>query len=137
MIGHRPACSPWDLHLVGSCKRETAYYQQIAIPRLQLPPPQTDNDLHNLEFKVHLVDLIKDFEEGNKNPLELQLVVVWYRKLPGQPHPDYQVIELSETDQEDRRFDRVEYVLKCNRAQRNIQLIVLKDILKQLAQEQA
>ncbi len=103
----------------------------------EIPPPQTDNDLHNLEFKVHLADLIKDFEEGTKNPQNIQLVVVWDRRLRGKQHPDYQVNEIAQTAEEDRRFHRVQHVLKCNRTQRNIQLIVLKDLLKQLAQEQA
>jgi hypothetical protein len=40
-----------------------------------------DNDLLNIEFKVNLSDLIKDFEDNYKKMSDLSLVVVWNKDL--------------------------------------------------------
>lgn len=51
-----------------------------------------DNDLLNIEFKVNISDLIKDFEYGDKNIEDLSLVVVWNNNL--QNSSKYFLIEL-------------------------------------------
>jgi len=98
-----------------------------------MPEPMSDAELHNIEFKVRLQALIADFEEKDegKKPEGVQLAVVWDKTI--RQHADYEVIEISETDQEDRHFDGVEYVLNCKRAGYEIQLLCLADVVRRIA----
>jgi anti-sigma regulatory factor (Ser/Thr protein kinase) len=94
-------------------------------------PPQVDRDLWTLEFKVSLDDLISDFVGGDKNPRDIHLIVVWDREITY--HPDYQVISIDESSDVDSHLDRVEYALDCKQDRREIQVIVLKDVVAALA----
>jgi hypothetical protein len=68
------------------------------------PPPHTDSDLHDVEFKVWLSDLISDFDENIKNPIGLKLAVVWEddfdQKYP-KGHERYQIVDIAHTTRED------------------------------------
>jgi len=62
---------------------------------VEINPPHSDKDLHNIEFKVHLSDLINDFETGRKRSSDLSLIIVWeddFDKVYPTGHINYEVI---------------------------------------------
>jgi len=68
------------------------------------PRPSTDADLHDVEFKVRLGDLISDFDENIKNPAGLKLVIVWvddFDQSYPKGHDRYQVVNIAHPSRED------------------------------------
>ena len=101
----------------------------------ETPVPSTDGDLWNVEFKLDVGDLIDDFEHEIKSPSEIQFVVVWDDAIRANV-TDYQVLDISHTDEADRRMDGVQKVLHCKRQNRRIQMLVVQEFLRSLAGEQ-
>jgi len=68
------------------------------------PRPHTDSDLQDVEFKVRISDLINDFDENIKNPMEIKLVIVWEddfnQKYP-KGHERYQIVDIVHPTRED------------------------------------
>ena len=94
----------------------------------EVPTPNTDSDLRNVEFKLDVRDLIDDFENEIKLPSEIQLVVVWDDAIPANI-TDYQVLDIDYTDDAERRINGVEKVLHCKRQNRMIQMLVVQEFL--------
>ena len=71
----------------------------------QIPPrPHTDTDLHDVEFKVRLSQLIDDFDENRKNPLGLRLAIFWendFDKEYPTGHERYQIVDIVDPTRED------------------------------------
>ena len=102
----------------------------------EVPTPNTDGDLQNVEFKLEIGDLIDDFEHEIKSPSEIQLVVVWSDVIRAQIM-DYEVLSIDYTGDADRRIDGVEKVLHCKRQGRMIQLLVVQDLLDRVVSDKA
>ena len=100
----------------------------------QVPMPNVDDDLQNVEFKLEISDLIDDFEHELKFPSEIQLVVVWDETIKS-AITDYQVLDIDYTPDADRRMDGVEKVLHCKRQNRMIQMVVVKELVAHLASQ--
>ena len=96
-----------------------------------VPMPDVDNDLRNVEFKLDVNDLIDDFENEIKIPAELQLLVVWDDTLKASI-TDYQVLDIGYTDDVDRAITGVDKVLNCKRQNRMIQMLVMQDLVNKL-----
>ena len=96
-----------------------------------MPTPDSDTDLHNIEFKLELEDLIDDFEHEVKTPSEIQLVVVWNDTIRSSI-TDYQVLDIDYTPDADRRMHGVEKVLHCKLQNRMIQMVVVQDLSREL-----
>jgi len=68
------------------------------------PRPNTNRDLHDVEFKVLISALINDFDENIKNPTGLKLIVVWEddfdQKYP-KGHDRYQIVDIVHPTRED------------------------------------
>ena len=94
----------------------------------EVPAPNADSDLLNVEFKLEISDLIDDFEHELKLPSEIQLVVVWNDTIKANI-TDYQVLSIDYTGDADRRIDGVEKVLHCKRQNRMIQMLVVQEFL--------
>ena len=94
-----------------------------------VPIPNNDADLHNVEFKLELEDLIDDFEREIKLPSEIQLVVVWDDTIKPSI-TDYQVVNIDYTADSERRLDGVDKVLHCKLQNRMLQMIVVQDLLR-------
>jgi hypothetical protein len=93
----------------------------------EVPSPEVDADLRNVEFKLNLAALIDDFEQELKVPEEITLVVVWDDALSTEI-TDYQVVDIEHTDDADRGFHRVTKALHCKRRARMIQMLVLSEL---------
>lgn len=96
-----------------------------------VPEPRSDGDLHNIEFKLALRDLINDFEEESKFPGEISLIVVWDAQLPSSAAADYEVVDIEHTGDADRAMGGVSKCLICKRLGRSIQVLVIKDVVQQ------
>ncbi|KKK81838.1 hypothetical protein LCGC14_2809380, partial [marine sediment metagenome] len=101
-----------------------------------IPVPRTDADLQNIEFKLHLRDLVADFEEEVKVAREISLVVVWDGDLPSKV-VDYQVVDIEHTKDADRAMGGVTKCILCKREARYIQLLVLSEVLAEAASPSA
>jgi len=93
--------------------------------------PHQDRDLDTAEFKLRTMDLIRDFEEGAKLPEDIRLIVAWENDFEN--NPDYQVVNIEHTDDCDRRLPHVKLCLQNRRTGRLIQMLVLKDLVNELA----
>jgi hypothetical protein len=98
------------------------------------PVPQSDADLKNIEFKLQLRDLLVDFEEEQKNPMDISLAIVWSAAVPASFSSDYQVVDIEHTPDVDRAMDGVEKCLHAMRRGRYIQLLVVEDFIAKLRQ---
>jgi hypothetical protein len=116
---------------------QSARYDARGVMKLSNEPtirlPTADGDLKNIEFKLHLVQVINDFEEESKFPREISLIVVWEDSLP-RTIVDYEVVDIEHTRDADRAMDGVSKCLLCKRDSRFIQLLVLRDVVHQLRQ---
>jgi hypothetical protein len=92
--------------------------------------PATDSELDIIEFKLKTSFLIADFEEGNKLPQDIRLIVVWENDFEN--NPDYQVVDIENTDDADRRLPKVKRCLQNRRTGRLIQMLVLKEVTDEL-----
>ena len=96
-----------------------------------VPMPDVDSDLRNVEFKLDVNDLVDDFAKEIKIPAEIQLVIVWDDTLKSSI-TDFQVLDIEYTDDGDRAISGVEKVLHCKLQNRMIQMLVMKDFVNQL-----
>jgi len=99
----------------------------------ELPEPQTDQDLAVVEFKQKTSLLIDDFENDRKNSREIHLLVVWENDFSD--NPGYQVVDIKYTPDDDRRFPRVKHCLKDKMTGWHIQMLILKDVINDIAKE--
>lgn len=113
----------------------TSRYDGKMILRLQgrteWRTPTADSELDIIEFKLRTSKLISDFEEGIKLPQDIRLIVVWENDFDN--NSDYQVVNISNTDDADLRLPKVIFCLQDRRTGRTIQMLVLKDIIDELA----
>jgi hypothetical protein len=115
-----------------SMSQKATYDGRAAIKlsyQTDVPEPQVDADLGNVEFKVNLNALVDDFETEMKLPAEIQLVVVWDDSLDP-AITDYQVVDIEHTDDADRAMGGVAKALHCKRHYRTIQMLVMSDLVR-------
>jgi len=93
--------------------------------------PYSDGDLDTAEFKLKTSELIKDFEDGLKLPENIRLIIVWENDFNN--NIDYQVVNIENTDDSGRRLHHVKLCLQNRRTGRLIQMLVLKDLVNELA----
>ncbi len=96
----------------------------------QVPRPHTDSDLAVVEFKLRTSELINDFEEETKIPAELVLFVTWENDFENSQ--DFQVVNIENTVDVDRRFDKVTMCVQHRLTGRTIQMLVLKDVIEEI-----
>lgn len=101
----------------------------------EVPMPDVDNDLENVEFKLDVNDLVDDFENEIKMPTEVQLLIVWDDTLKTSI-TDYQVLDIEYTNNADRAMAGVDKVVHCKRQNRMIQMLVIQDFVNKLDLEQ-
>lgn len=90
--------------------------------------PTIDEHVPRIEFKVHVSDLISDFEEGKKRASDLALVVAWVQDYQN-THQDYEVIEITGTSLEDYGLQHVSQCLHQRSSGNLVQILVLRDVI--------
>ena len=96
-----------------------------------VPLPDVDSELSNVEFKLDINDLVDDFENEVKTPAEIQLLIVWDDTIKSSI-TEYQVLNIDYTADADRAIGGVDKVLNCKRQNRQIQMLVMKDFVNRL-----
>ena len=101
-----------------------------------IPHAANDNDLKNVEFKLHVSDLIEELEDGKKNLADITLVVVWDDDITGNPDApsQYEVISIEDSTDRDSGFNRVNKCLFYRGTGIERQMIVMKDLVRSLRQ---
>jgi hypothetical protein len=108
---------------------------------IKINPPRSDKDLHNVEFKVRLSDLIDDFETGRKTSSNLHLIIVWEddfdEKYPS-GHVNYEVIPAeSSTLLKEYHLEHVNKVLHDRSIGTEIPILEIKDVVKKIKNYEA
>jgi hypothetical protein len=96
--------------------------------------PKSDASLKNIEFKLCLWPLITEFANYTKDSGDVTLIIVWEDDFSDKGHPDFQVIGIEHSAQADKRMDGVTKVLLDSRNGKEIQLLILGEVIERIAQ---
>lgn len=94
--------------------------------------PKADDRIPNAEFKIRVSQLIGDFEEGDKKPNEIDLLIAWENDWGERGHRYYEVIDVVGTEIEDYLLPHVKTCLHHRPTGRIIQMLILKDMVEEL-----
>ncbi|MFW6116492.1 MAG: hypothetical protein ACOC6F_02080 [bacterium] len=120
---------------------QKARYDGKAVIKLtsqsEVTVPRTDASLRSIEFKLKLRPLIAEFSDYVKDSSDVTLIVIWEDDFSDgdTQHPDFQVIGIEHTAQADQRMDGVTKILLDARNGKEIQMLVLKEVIEQIASE--
>jgi hypothetical protein len=95
--------------------------------------PHSNRDLQNLEFKIRVSDLVKDFEKREKFPDHINLLVAWEDDYSNRekPHPDYEMVVKKYAPDEEGIITDAQKCLHARHIGKWIPVIILKDIIAQ------
>ena len=97
--------------------------------------PTDDRQLSTIEFKVTASSLIRDFEQGIKNPSALQLVIAWDEGSSDSNQFHFVDIEHSKHYQEDRVYPEVTRYLQDAETDLQIQVLLLKSVVEDIQEQ--
>lgn len=102
---------------------------------------RSDNDLHNMEFKVKLSDLLNDFDSPNspKEFHDCDLVVVWDDNLSTAYETDWVVVDINAISDGISGLSFPEYIgnfLKNRATNQYIPIIIVKDWVDEITKEE-
>lgn len=103
--------------------------------------PHSDLDLHNVEFKVVLSDLIRDFDLNRKDPNNLLLAVVWKNDCRPDTfeHERYEIIDADRPELgkwAEKRPEFVRYCIRDRATGRPIYILELRSVLKEIQEKE-
>ena len=97
----------------------------------QIPEPSNDSDIKNIEFKLKITNLIADFDDDIKDLNDLALIIVWENDFI--EHPDYDMINIENSNDTDRRIDGVTKCIVDRSTGKEVQVLVIKEFLDSLS----
>jgi len=91
--------------------------------------PTRDSDLHAIEYKVTLMELIDDCELGHKDLKDIQLAIVWDATL-APSIGKYQLLDLEASSYEKMAVTGVRYVLRDGTTGNECPILEIKSLIK-------
>ena len=98
---------------------------------------ERDSDLDIFEFKNSLSEIIENFENGDKDPMDIDLIICWTDDITPLENPNYQMIYIDHSHFADSPYHRVTKCLRINEVPIDIQVLVLSEVLEAIRQEKS
>ena len=96
--------------------------------------PPDDRQLLAVEFKITASSIIRDFEQGIKDPLELKLLIAWDEGSSSSNQFHFEDIEHSIQHHPGKVYSKVTRYLQDTRSGFQIQVLLLKSVIEDIRQ---